>query len=93
MISGTRYCGKPTILVRAVVSLARQAYCSSVKMIIISPVLKLFSNATTDDHFQLIRVNIHLSLIKQCVQVTSQKQTILGFMRTTRAVRLDVRSL
>ena len=62
-------------------------------MIIVSPVLKLPSNATTDDHFQLIRVNIHVSLIEQCVQVTSQKQAIPGFMRTARAVRLDVRSL
>jgi len=62
-------------------------------MIIVSPVLKLLSNATTDDHFQLIRINSHVSLIEQRVQVTSQKQTILGFMRTARAVRLDVRSL
>ncbi len=62
-------------------------------MIVVSPVLKLLSNATTDDHFQLIRVNSHVSLIEQRVQVASQKQTILEFMRTTRTVRLDVRSL
>ena len=72
---------------------ARQAYGSSVEMIVVPSVLKLFSNATTDDHFQLIRVNGHVPLIEQRVQVTSQKQTILEFMRTTRAVRLDVRSL
>lgn len=62
-------------------------------MIVVPPVLKLLSNATTDDHFQLIRVNSHVSLIEQRVHVTSQKQTILGFMRTNRAVSLDVRSL
>jgi len=75
------------------VSLARQAYGSSVQMIVVSPVLKLLSNATTEDNFQLIRVNSHVSLIEQCVHVTSQKQTILEFIGTTRAVRLDVRSL
>ena len=75
------------------VTLARQAYGSSVQMIVVSPVLELFSNATTDDHFQLIRVNSQVSLIEQRMQVTSQKQAILEFMRTTRAVRLDVRSL
>ena len=70
------------------VTLARQSYGSSMQMIVVSPVLKLFSNATTDDHFQLIRVNSHVSLIEQCVHVTSQEQTILGFMRTARAVAL-----
>ena len=58
------------------------------QMIVVSPVLKLLSNATTDDNFQLIRVNSHVSLIEQCVHVTSQEQTILGFMRTARAVAL-----
>src|ERR1700693_1811402 len=72
------------------VTLARQAYGSSVEMIVVSPVLKLFSNATTDDHFQLIRINTHVSLIEQRVQITSQKYTILGFMRPPGAVRLDV---
>jgi hypothetical protein len=69
------------------VSLAWEAYCSSVEMIVVSPVLKLFPNATTDDHFQLIRVNSHVSLIEQRMQVTSQKKAIFGFMRTARAVR------
>jgi len=41
------------------VALARQAYGSSVQMIVVSPVFKLLSDATTDDHFQLIRVNSH----------------------------------
>src|SRR5437016_3933083 len=75
------------------VTLVRQANGSSVEMIVVPPVLKLFSNATTDDHFQLVRINSHVSLIKQRVQVTSQEQAILGLMRTARAVRLDVRSL
>jgi hypothetical protein len=47
------------------VTLARQAYGSSVQMIVVPPVLKLFANATTDDHFQLIRVNSQVSLIEQ----------------------------
>ena len=78
---------------RQAVTLARQAYGSSMQMIVVSPVLKLLSNATTDDHFQLIRVNSHVTLIEQRVYVTSQKQTILGFMRTARAVSHDVPSL
>ncbi len=47
------------------INLVWQAYGSSVQMIVVSPVLKLLSNATTDDHFQLIRVNSHVSLIEQ----------------------------
>jgi hypothetical protein len=75
------------------VTLARRAYGSAVEMIVVSPVLKLPSNATTGDRFQLIRINSHISLIEQPMRVASQKQTILEFMPTTRAVRLDVRSL
>ncbi|MGB8989083.1 MAG: hypothetical protein WCC37_20960 [Candidatus Sulfotelmatobacter sp.] len=58
---------------RQAVTLARQTYGSSMEMIVVSPILKLFSNATTDDHFQLIRINSHVSLIEQRVKVTSQK--------------------
>ena len=93
MISGTRCCGKPNIRARASCQSRAAGVWSSVQMIVVSPVLKLLSNATTDDNFQLIRVNSHVSLIEQCVHVTPQKQTILEFMGTTGAVRLDVRSL
>jgi len=42
------------------------------QMIIVTPVLKLLSDATANDYLQLIGIDSHVSLIKQRVQITPQ---------------------
>ena len=76
------------------VAFARQAYGSTVQLIIVSPVLKLLSNAIADHHLQLISVNSHVSLIKQSVQIAPQEETILRCMwAAAHAVRFNMSSL
>ena len=70
---GTPYCGKPNIHVRA------RCYSRAAGVWLFREDDSSLARSQTplecdyDDHFQLIRVNSHVSLIEQSVQVTSQK--------------------
>jgi hypothetical protein len=78
---------------RACPDLIRFANQLTSEFVIILAVLELFADAWTDKDAPVLRIEGHVSLVKQSMEITAHQQAIPEFMSLNHGIGLDVRCL